>query len=393
MDTIAYIWRCVYDCIPIMHVPIILASPHGMSRQTSDKQLVSNFVSNQHYDETIDLSDSEEVASEYSSPDMAANKKPIFPITQPDVLKESPTSDSETIEGGLLEAHRPSRPLKERILPLAQETRGEQGELSDDEETESSEDDEEDDRPIEGAYDPADYAHLQVSQDIKDLFIYISRYTPQIIDLEHKVKPFVPDYIPSVGDIDAFAKVPRPDGRQDTLGISVLDEPAANQSDPNVLDLQLRAISKQPAPRTLSVKTLSDVQNNPKGIDSWIDSISELHRNKPAQVVHMNKPMPDMESLMQTWPREFEQIVRNIKLPSSELDCDLEQYVDIVCALLDIPVQQNRIHALHILFSLFLEFKASQHFKDSASLQGGIRKRSESIITSADITEDRNMAI
>ena len=33
------------------------------------------------------------------------------------------------------------------------------------------------------------------------------RYTPQTIDLEHKMKPFNPDFIPAVGDIDAFLKV------------------------------------------------------------------------------------------------------------------------------------------------------------------------------------------
>ena len=363
-----------------------------MSRRTAGKQLVSHTVSNQPYDETIELSDSEEIASEHSSPNMAASNKHNPPL-QAEVLKQSPLSEPDVMEGGLMAARRPTRPLKDRALPIPLEGKGGQGEFSDDEETESSEDEDEEDRPIEGAYDSADYAHLQVSQEIKDLFLYISRYTPQIIDLEHKVKPFVPDYIPSVGDIDAFAKVPRPDGRQDVLGISVLDEPAANQSDPNVLDLQLRAISKQAAPRTLTVKTISDVHRNPKGIDSWIDSISELHRNKPAQTVHYSKPMPDVESLMQTWPQEFETILKNMKLPSSELDCDLEQYVDIVCALLDIPVQQNRIHALHLLFTLFLEFKSSQHFKESSSLQGTIRKRSESVITSADVTDDRNQVI
>lgn len=57
------------------------------------------------------------------------------------------------------------------------------------------------------AYDPSDYEHLPVSQEIKELFEYITRYTPQTIDLEHKLKPFIPDFIPAVGDIDAFLKV------------------------------------------------------------------------------------------------------------------------------------------------------------------------------------------
>ena len=40
-------------------------------------------------------------------------------------------------------------------------------------------------------------------------------------------------------------QVPRPDGKPDNLGLTMLDEPSLNQSDSTVLDLQLRAISKQ----------------------------------------------------------------------------------------------------------------------------------------------------
>lgn len=36
---------------------------------------------------------------------------------------------------------------------------------------------------------------------------FLFRYTPQNIELEYKLKPFIPDYIPAVGDIDAFIKV------------------------------------------------------------------------------------------------------------------------------------------------------------------------------------------
>uniref|UniRef100_G3U9V2 Intraflagellar transport protein 46 homolog n=1 Tax=Loxodonta africana TaxID=9785 RepID=G3U9V2_LOXAF len=73
--------------------------------------------------------------------------------------------------------------------------------------SDSDDDDEEHGAPLEGAYDPADYEHLPVSAEIKELFQYISRYTPQLIDLDHKLKPFIPDFIPAVGDIDAFLKV------------------------------------------------------------------------------------------------------------------------------------------------------------------------------------------
>ena len=60
------------------------------------------------------------------------------------------------------------------------------------------------------------------------------------------LKPFIPEYVPAIGDIDAFLKVPRPDGKEDSLGLTVLDEPSAKQSDPHVLNLQMRYTSKQP---------------------------------------------------------------------------------------------------------------------------------------------------
>jgi intraflagellar transport protein 46 len=46
-------------------------------------------------------------------------------------------------------------------------------------------------------------------------------------------------------------KVPRPDGKQDSLGLTVLDEPSSKQSDPHVLGLQFRYTSKQPTTTSL----------------------------------------------------------------------------------------------------------------------------------------------
>lgn len=89
------------------------------------------------------------------------------------------------------------------------------------------------------------YRDLPVSPDIKDIFKYIERYQPQNIELDFKLRPFIPDYIPSIGDIDAFIKVPRPDGKDELLGLVVVDEPSSNQSDPHVLDLFFRTLSKQ----------------------------------------------------------------------------------------------------------------------------------------------------
>lgn len=46
-----------------------------------------------------------------------------------------------------------------------------------------------------------------MGSDLKELFQHIRRYTPQTIELDTKLRPFIPEYIPAVGDIDAFLKV------------------------------------------------------------------------------------------------------------------------------------------------------------------------------------------
>merc|ERR1711939_507344 len=96
----------------------------------------------------------------------------------------------------------------------------------------------------EGGYNPKDFEDLDVSAEIRDLFQYIGRHNPHKIELESPLMPFVPDFIPAVGDIDAFIKLPRPDGVSDQLGVTTLDEPAVTQSDPSVIEMQLRHMSK-----------------------------------------------------------------------------------------------------------------------------------------------------
>ncbi|OWK55715.1 Intraflagellar transport protein 46 [Lonchura striata] len=239
-------------------------------------------------------------------------------------------------------------------------------------ESDSEEDSEEHGAALEGDFNPADFDYLQVSSEIKDLFEYIKRYTPKTIEIEHKLQPFIPDFIPAVGDIDAFLKVPRPDGKPDNLGLLVLDEPSTKQSDPTVLSLWLTENSKQHnITQQIKVKSLENAEKNPKAIESWIESISELRRCKPPATVHYSRPMPDIETLMQEWSPEFEELLGKVGLPSAEMSCDLAEYIDMICAILDIPVYKSRIHPLHVLFSLFLEFKNSQHFKPLADGQKG----------------------
>ncbi|XP_072449586.1 intraflagellar transport protein 46 homolog isoform X3 [Chiloscyllium punctatum] len=341
----------------------------------------TKLVTNQPYDESLDVNDPEEVASIYTpSPRqpaglrsnrsqtrlMADNSSDEYEeenskITSTEVMHTFSTTTKGSAFSTALHQHytRERYDLKEKKKGSKAMQQGfveneDEEEDEDSDDTESDDDDEEHGAPPEGAYDPADYEHLPTSNEIKELFQYITRYTPQSIELDHKLKPFIPDFIPSV---------PRPDGKPDNLGLIPLDEPCAKQSDPTVLSLWLTENSKQHSITQLKVKSLENAEKNPKALDNWMDSISELHHSKPPANIHYTKPMPDIEALMQEWPPEFEELLGKVSLPTADINCELTQYIDMICAILDIPVYKDRIQSLHVLFTLYSEFKNSQHFK------------------------------
>ena len=58
--------------------------------------------------------------------------------------------------------------------------------------------------------------------------------------------------------MDAFIKIPRPDASEDNLGLKFLDEPSSNQSNPTVLELQLRAQSKKMQYGDVAVRSIEN---------------------------------------------------------------------------------------------------------------------------------------
>ena len=163
--------------------------------------------------------------------------------------------------------------------------------------------------------------------------------------------------------MDAFIKVPRPDKKEEELGLKFLDEPAASQSDPTVLELQLRAMTKKLQYGDVVVRSIENASKNPTAIDKWIQNISDLHRSKPPPQVHYRRNMPDIDTLLDVWPEEFETMLETLKLPSPDLDLSLLEYSKILCAILDIPVYDNPIESLHQLFSLFMDFRNNPHLQ------------------------------
>ncbi|KAM4564606.1 intraflagellar transport protein 46 homolog isoform 1-T2 [Fundulus diaphanus] len=320
----------------------------------------AQLLRNQPYDESLEVEDGEEVPSVYSPPPRGP-RQPEWTGTRRarSILSATGTRTQMDQEHG---APEPAGPK-----PGPGQNQEEEEEESEEDDTDEDDEDDDDDddptEPLEGAYDPADYASLPVSTEIRELFQYITRYSPQNLELDHCLKPFIPDFIPAVGDIDAFLKVPRPDGKADNLGLLVLDEPSVKQSDPTVLSLWLSEETKQHGTTELKkVTSVASPQNQRRAVDSWVDSIGALHRSKPPATVRYHRTMPDIDSLMQEWPPELEELLGRLPLPPARLACDLRSYADLVCALLDVPVYGSRVQSLHLLFSLYLEFRDSQHF-------------------------------
>lgn len=381
--------------------------------------LVNNDCQNNHedyarvmYDETVNVVNAREIDSPSSDEEvvkatMSKFKPPVRHTARHDFDSESET-DSEpdkfldNISGEQFEGKsQPSERSLEMTRPAAKESSGRsrpgitKRETSSQSDTDSADLEPERPEPMissgrkrgvvipaEGAYDPKQFQDLKVSADMENIFHYIMKYTPQKIDIDLKLQPFVPEYMPAVGDIDAFIKVSTPacDVRAgalpdqvlehiDNLGLTVLDEPAAEQSDSALLHLQLRAISKiSSAKSTVLTKKIEDAEKNSKAIERWIKDVSELHLSKPAPTVAYNSKMPDIDSLMEEWPESMEETLNDVGFPPASIDCSLSQYVDLVCGLFDIPVGgdtlNDRIQALHLLFSLYSAVKNSQLYAE-----------------------------
>ncbi|EGR28165.1 hypothetical protein IMG5_181870 [Ichthyophthirius multifiliis] len=228
---------------------------------------------------------------------------------------------------------------------------------------------------IVGAYNPSDYAHLDVNNEIKELFKYVQRYQPINMQLQSKLRPFIPEYYPAVGEVDAFLKMARPDQQEEQLGLHILDEPALNQSNRPVIDLMYKElVKKKKDDKSITIHSIENAEKNPKEIQLWINNVAQIRKKKQPPSVSYTKQMPDIDTLMQVWPQEIEDALSNFKIPSEELDLNLMDYSKLACAILDIPVHNtsnntNVIESLHVLFTLYSEFKANQHFQQNKDQQ------------------------
>ena len=216
-----------------------------------------------------------------------------------------------------------------------------------------------------------DYDGLPVSDEIKELFAVIGNYEPVDLELETPLKCFMPSYICSIGDVDDFVKIPRPDGLPDGLGTVVLDEPIpSRQSNAAVIELQLRNQSMQHNPsRAVVVRSITNATENANEINDWIQSVEKIHHEHsaskhPSGVQYHNK-MPSVPQLLQVWQKEMTEVLQKdetveIVLPNADIDLSVQEYARMVCSLLDIPVYEGRVvESIHVLMSLFVEIQAT----------------------------------
>lgn len=181
------------------------------------------------------------------------------------------------------------------------------------------------------------------------------------------MKPYIPSYIPSIGEVDAFIKISRPDSKPEELGLNVLDEPTIFGIDRYILELELAETTKHKIDK-FSIKVVENAQKNPLDINDWINKIADLRKRKLPTSVEYTKNMPQLEELMQEWPENFENATKDLILPDEKLNIPLDAYARIICNMLDIPIHKlntdkSLIEALHLMFSLFSEFKNNQHFQ------------------------------
>jgi intraflagellar transport protein 46 len=221
----------------------------------------STHLVNQPFDEAVDLSDEDSLGTSVdtidpqNSPlrDVGASKTSMGELSVSSKRGDSPPRESRptptaeygddnddgmslTNKAAAANARPGALPSSRSPMRNTDSDATSAGEEDDDEEEDSDVDglDESQDatpgkaKRVQGEYNPADYAHLNVSAEVKDLWNYIGRYKPHNIELETKLKCFIPDFIPAVGEIDAFIKVPPPGKEEEgekRLGLKVLDEP------------------------------------------------------------------------------------------------------------------------------------------------------------------------
>ncbi|XP_053695946.1 intraflagellar transport protein 46 homolog [Sabethes cyaneus] len=320
------------------------------------------------YDEMYEIKNSREIDDSPPPPDLDVSGSLKFLHDKQPSEEKSVKDESKYVDKIDEEVQKPAKPkdifVKRESLQKHDSLTDSSGSLSEDEKELPK------NLVEEKEFNPKFYENIEAPNELKDIFQYITRFSPQRVSIDYKLKIFVPDFIPSVGDIDAFLKICSPpflnEGRKNTLtehigklGLETLDEPCGEQSDRVLLQMKMRSIFTKP------LETPSAIAKSPKDIDRWITEIQSLKANQSANQnlnVLSRSGAVNIDNLMSEWPEEVEKMLDAVGFPSADLDCSLTRYIEIICNIFDIPVQQSNgqagyIQALYHLFNLYLAVK------------------------------------
>jgi len=247
-----------------------------MSSEEFEDNLHAQKIKNDAVDEVIDLENPEEVNNE-----MKIKNQPV------DEVHHLSSEDSENNHVPSPEESQDSKQANYLDMELAN-TAGESMMKSQVQKKAAFE-----------GYNPKDYLNLNISQEVKQIFSLITDYQTEVYEIESILKPFIPDYIPAIGEVDGFLKIPRPDGDPEMLGLRTLDEPKLNQSKKAVIDLILAEHGKLNRREYKEVHSIENAHKNGKEITNWVNNVDKISKSKMAPTVVYRGKMPDVDTLMQ----------------------------------------------------------------------------------------------
>uniref|UniRef100_A0A1I8MRR0 Intraflagellar transport protein 46 homolog n=1 Tax=Musca domestica TaxID=7370 RepID=A0A1I8MRR0_MUSDO len=345
---------------------------HGNS--TDDDGLLQDILD---HDDEDDDDDDEEDDSEIQM-EAKPSIQPILTEAQPDFMKRTSGGAGGGV-GGAIGRNNPLRPGSSRMkmnLPTAKVLDND----SEASETDSEEGGEES-KGATGDYapnweasqmsiTPEKWESLQVPQEVKELFPYILKYIPQHIETAYHLQPFIPDFVPAVGDVDAFLRVTGPpmlnpqrsrevEEHLDKLGLYFLDEPSGTQSEPSLLNMKLRsALTGSGSHARSSSASMVPTAKSNKDIDKWINEVEQVHMT---QSVYDVQPRKDIENMIIDWPRSYANVAGSVQQAYQQCAAGQQtviDYVRILCQQFELQgpleTQADYLLSVQTLFALYL---------------------------------------
>uniref|UniRef100_A0A1I8NPB1 Intraflagellar transport protein 46 homolog n=1 Tax=Stomoxys calcitrans TaxID=35570 RepID=A0A1I8NPB1_STOCA len=217
---------------------------------------------------------------------------------------------------------------------------------------------------------PEKWENLQIHQEVKELFPYILKYIPQHIETAYHLQPFIPDYVPAVGDVDAFLQVTGPpllnpqrsrevEEHLKKLGLYFLDEPSGAQSEPSLLNMKLRsALTGSGSNARSSSASLVPTAKSNKDIDKWINEVEQVHMS---QSVYDVQPRKDIENMLIEWPRSYADAAATVQQAYQQCASGQQTVIDYIRTLCQqfgiegpLETQADYLLSVQTLFALYL---------------------------------------